>query len=328
MTTALLHPLVSIIIPVHNRADLLTETLDSLAAQKGRPLEVVLVDNASTDDALARCEAFKEQMDKPGFRVQVCTQPEPGANKARNTGFNASHGSYVLFFDSDDRLFPDTLSRLIEALGTVDAPDLLVFPYTIRTRNQRSLRRPHRFSAHPAAHLIDPVLVTHNMCLKRELVTAAGGWHPDLDRWQDFEFGFRILLNAGTVCWLKGRPFYAVRDHEASISSGRYTDDLPRLERSLRAVRASIESVEDAHLRASLLRACGYKWASLAGLVNNEGFPGEGARLLVAAYDCLPKTDTLQTKCRSTLTKSLFRFCAWYGGKGGRGCWRLADTLL
>lgn len=318
---------VSIIIPFHNRVDWLPETLEGLATLSGRPLEVVLVDNGSTDASLALCEAFKARLDRPDFKVLLCSEPQPGANKARNTGFHASNGAYVWFFDSDDKLYPDSLTRLLEAIRSSEAPDLLVFPYTIRDRMHQLHRRPHRFSAHPADHLIDPVLATHNMCLKRSLVEAIGGWHPELARWQDFEFGFRALLASETVTWLKGWPFYEVRDHASSISGRRFIDDLPLLEKSLMAIQRTIDTVDDPVLKDRLSRACGFKWASLAGLVRNEGHPKEALHLLEAAFGCLGPVEESAKKGRDYLAKKLYRFTAWYGGLGGRGSWRLGNLL-
>lgn len=328
MTIPAFHPLISIIIPVYNRETLLPDTLDSLAAQTGRPMEVVLVDNGSTDASGNLCEAFKTRMNKPDFQVQVLHEPQIGANKARNAGFQVSRGQYVWFFDSDDKLLHDSVARVIEALQRAESPELIAFPFGIRDRNDGLQRRPHRFSVNPAAHLIDPVLSTHNMCLKRELVESTGGWHPDLARWQDFEFGFRVLLKAKTACWLEGLPFYEVRDHAASISGKGFTEDLVHLENSLNCIKQRIDGVEDEGLKASLLRGYGYKWASLAGLVRREGHAEESQRLLQTAIDSLSTHFGHQTIKRSTLAKGLYRFCAWYVGAGGRGLWRLADKLL
>lgn len=328
MMTTPFHPTLSIIIPVHNRADLLTETLDSLAALTGRPLEVVLVDNDSTDGSLACCEAFKARMEGPDFMVRVCSEPRPGANFARNTGFQVSQGDYVWFFDSDDRLFPDSLTRLLVALRSSDNQDLLVVPYVIRDRMDRLHHRPHRFSADPTNHLIDPVVATHNMCLTRNLVAMAGGWNPELSRWQDFEFGFRVLLKASNIAWLEGLPFYEVRDHASSISNGRFIDDLPLLENSLQAIRSTLDNLEDKALKNRLLKALGFKWASLAGLVRKEGHKREAHPLMEAALDCLPSAADDLSRSQLVACKSLYRLTAWYGGLGGRGIWRLADALL
>lgn len=320
--------LLSIVVPVFNREALLSETLDSLATQTARPLEIVLVDNGSTDGSGTLCDAFQLRMQLPDVRVHVLHVPQIGANRARNLGFDVSTGAYVWFFDSDDCLHPDSVARVVRALHASDEPDVLVCPYRIKHRNGSLLRRPHRFSADPAAHLIDPVVATHNVCIRRKLVETIGGWNPDLARWQDFEFGFRVLLAAETVAWMDGPPLYLVRDHADAISGPSYAEDLDKLESSLTAVRRCIDTLGDGTEKDRLLRALGFRWACLAGMVCREGKFGASTRLLQRATVGISNHRRAFVGGGMLSIDRFYRFCAWYVGKGGRGCWRLADVFL
>lgn len=313
-------PLISVIVPVFNREKLLLATLDSLWFQTYRPFEVVLVDNGSSDGSLAFCEAFKQNNDSSLFSVKVLTCPKGGANAARNAGFEASTGDYVWFFDSDDCLFPTSLARMAANVLTNDAPDMLVFPFELVFPDGRRSRRPHRFSAHPAAQLIDTVAATHNMCIKRSLVVKAGCWDETLLRWQDLEFGFRLLLQADAVAWIDGKPFHEVRVHGSSISGPAFSADVEPLEATLTKIETVIKSVEDSKLRHHLQRALCFKGTVLAGNLWQEG-QREMSKVLY-------KKMLRQLPARSGFYACVLRFNYLYMKLKGRGFWRLADWLF
>ena len=312
-------PLISVIVPVFNREALLPATLDSLSSQSYRPFEVVLVDNGSSDGSLALCEAFKHNNDSSLFSVKLLTCPKGGANAARNAGFEASTGDYVWFFDSDDCLFPTSLARMAANMLDNDAPDMLVFPFELVFPDGHRSGRPHRFSAHPAAQLIDTVAATHNMCIKRSLVVTTGCWDEALLRWQDLEFGFRLLLQANTVAWIDGKPFHEVKVHSSSISGPAFAADVEPLEVTLTKIGTVIQSVEDSRFRNHLQRALCFKGTVLAGNIWQEGQRGISKILYKRMLRQLP--------ARSSLYACLLRVNYLYMKLKGRGFWRLADWL-
>lgn len=313
-------PLISVIVPVLNREAWLPATLESLSAQTYRPLEVVLVDNGSSDGSLDVCEAFRRTCGSSSFSVNVLSQPDGGANGARNAGFEASCGNYVLFFDSDDKLYPDSLSRMASNLKDSNAPDMLVFPFQLVFPDGRRKLRPHRFSADPAAQLIDMVAATHNMCLKRSLVEKAGRWDDTLSRWQDLEFGFRLLLQAGTVAWISGKPFHEVFVHASSISGSSFGIDAERLEQALDRIQTSIQSVDDASYKNHLQRALCFKRTVLAGNLWQEGEQDLSRQHFAHALNQLPGGEM-------TPYALVLRIDYLYMKLNGRGFWRLVDRL-
>lgn len=113
-----LNPLVSIIIPVCNRAGLIGETLDSVLAQTYQNWECIIVDDGSTDDTKSVVQKY---VDKDS-RFKLYDRPEshkPGGNGARNYGIKMSSGGYIMFLDSDDLLSTSCLSvRITSILGT------------------------------------------------------------------------------------------------------------------------------------------------------------------------------------------------------------------
>lgn len=98
-------PLVSAIVPVHNAARYLRETLDSLCNQTLREIEIICVENGSTDESAA---ILQEYAARDG-RFRIITLPPVGAGAARNKGIDEARGKYVSLHDADDLFEPDML---------------------------------------------------------------------------------------------------------------------------------------------------------------------------------------------------------------------------
>ena len=96
--------LVSIVIPVYNRAEMVKATLESVRRQTHRPLHLVLVDNNSSDDSLQVLQDFKEKNETPDFKIDVLEEKKQGASIARNTGATVARADWLMFFDSDDTM--------------------------------------------------------------------------------------------------------------------------------------------------------------------------------------------------------------------------------
>lgn len=101
--------LVSVIIPVYNVENYLRECVESVLTQTYENLEIILVDDGSTDSSGAICD---EYLDKD-MRVTVIHQKNGGLSAARNAGFESCEGDYVYFLDSDDYIAPDTVKKLL-----------------------------------------------------------------------------------------------------------------------------------------------------------------------------------------------------------------------
>ena len=105
--TAIEHsPLVSIIIPCWNAEDYVGEAIESALAQTYPNVEVIVIDDGSTDDSLAVIKSFDRW-------IRWITRPRLGGGAARNKGLELSNGSLIQFLDSDDILFPNKLARMV-----------------------------------------------------------------------------------------------------------------------------------------------------------------------------------------------------------------------
>ena len=111
-------PKVSIIVPVYNAEEYLTECISSVLAQGDAPWEAIFVDDGSTDSSAGILSAVSDP------RVRVVSRANAGPSAARIAGTQAAEGDYILFLDADDALVPGAVSTL---LGACDGADIVVF---------------------------------------------------------------------------------------------------------------------------------------------------------------------------------------------------------
>lgn len=109
--------MISIIVPIYNKEKYLNKCLDSIVNQTYKDLEIILVDDGSTDNSPAICDEYQ----KNDERIIVIHKPNGGLSSARNTGLNNAHGDYITFIDSDDYIELDTFEAVVKAINdTVD----------------------------------------------------------------------------------------------------------------------------------------------------------------------------------------------------------------
>ncbi|MEX2221177.1 MAG: glycosyltransferase family 2 protein [Candidatus Rokuibacteriota bacterium] len=101
-------PLVSVVVTFYNQAEFVASALDGVLAQTYHPVEVIAVDDGSTDDTLHACAAY-------GDRITVIHQDNAGPSRARNAGLQRAHGALVAFLDGDDLWAPEKLEVQVEA---------------------------------------------------------------------------------------------------------------------------------------------------------------------------------------------------------------------
>lgn len=144
MNPAITEPKVSVIVPVYNAGEPLNDSLESILAQTYTNLELILVDDGSTDESPASCDQFARTDD----RVIVVHQRNGGVSSARNTGIAQATGEYLTFVDADDFLHPDALATVMPRL-LQDQGDLACFGLTfVHHDGQRVVKRDVKSVAH------------------------------------------------------------------------------------------------------------------------------------------------------------------------------------
>ena len=182
------HPLVSVIIPTHDRLALLMEAIDSVRAQSYAPIELIVVDDGSTDGTARRLRA------EPGVRLLGMDHTGyPGA--VRNAGVAIATGDYLAFLDSDDLWMPDKLALQMELLR--ESPEVPIVHSrelwlrdgrTVSQAGQRHRRAGRLFADAVRKCVIGPSTVV----LHRVVLREVGGFREDLQIAEDYELWLRV----------------------------------------------------------------------------------------------------------------------------------------
>jgi len=193
MSGAVAPGLVSVITPCYNAEQFIGETIASVAAQRYQPVEHIVVDDASRDGSLRVIEAH-------GTQVRTIRQPEnAGGAAARNRGFAAASGEYLMFLDADDVIGPEVLDALVRTAR--DTPDAVAV-----CRWQRLVQRDGRWTSAPPETSLprpdaDPLLgwlegVWVPPCAvlwRRDVYERVGGWDETLTMNDDGDLMMRAL---------------------------------------------------------------------------------------------------------------------------------------
>ena len=131
-----MNPLISVIVPIYNTEKYLRECIESIQRQTYSNLEIILVDDESTDHCLAICDelALKDH------RIKVIHKENGGAADARNVGTLQANGEYIIYIDSDDWIHIDMFQILYEALRKTGAQAASCEYQTDKYRIQRIKR--------------------------------------------------------------------------------------------------------------------------------------------------------------------------------------------
>jgi glycosyltransferase involved in cell wall biosynthesis len=187
-------PLVSVVLPTHDRPALLREAVESVAAQTYPNIELIVVDDASPTPAAETIDAASLGS---AITLRVLRREENrGANAARNRGIGAANGEYIAFLDDDDRWEPEKLERQVEAFeqGGTDVGVVCVGQRFVDTDGRLTQHRLPTATGDVAEDLLrGAVLGPFSTIMVRAAVLEAVG--PPDDRfpaWQDREWHVRL----------------------------------------------------------------------------------------------------------------------------------------
>lgn len=241
-------PLISVIIPVYNQEAFLPTCLDSVLAQTYRNLEVIVINDCSTDGSLDVLKSYAEK----DARIVLIDSPEnQGTCVSRNKGLDAAKGSYIGFVDDDDTIDPYMYEALLSAILKTGAPVAAcgcigVYPdgrtaFTCGTKPCVEV-----LDQREAMHALhDEATARHiNTTQWNKLYTRAAigsiRVDPDCGGSEDYWFIHEVLLNVDRIVRIPG-TYYIVHLSEGSISRSALS---PRSIQALEAHRRVIESLK------------------------------------------------------------------------------------
>ena len=309
--------LISVIIPIYNRAHTLERLFSSLRAITYRPIEIILVDNDSKDLSLKLCQQFRAEMLKKGeINVILAREETRGACACRNTGIHLSNGEFLYFFDSDDEISPVFFAEIAPYLGSYD---MVCAPTTMVFEDGRKKIRNCIPTSYPYDHIISASLSTQTMVIRKQLLLEVGEWDANLARWNDWELGARLLCAQPKVKWLTEKPYHLIYQHAKSISGKPINEDYDNLVKSIRKVEQNIkDSSLKEEIKIKSLNSLSSKALLLSADLYKKGFSHKAKELNRYATE-LSKTRTF--KWLSPLI-----YC--YSKHNLRGAWRLYRKIM
>lgn len=291
--------LISVVIPTHNRSERLRQAIESVRTQGWKDLEIIVVDDASTDGT----PALMEDLSKLEPRIRYIRNTVAlGGGGARNAGIAAARGEYVAFLDDDDLWLPEKLERQYEMLKAHSATAAVSCNFILSAPGRPDVIRTLSAPADLQALLRKNLLGGASVCLTtRAKLREIGGFDPALRSCQDWDLWLKLFARGSTpIC---GQPLVRYITHD----DGRITGNHDSEYRGRRKIHLRYKPLMDAYTRRySLCELFFFRrvlfcrgGARLRGLlslivaaqgVNKIRFPNRLARIL------------MQTKLRQTVT--------------------------
>jgi len=237
---------VSLVIATFNHGRFLPDALDSAIAQTLRGIEIIVVDDGSTDDTPAVLARYSG-------RIRVVRQPNRGLAAARNAGLAAAHGSYVSFLDADDVMMP---TKLAEQVAVLDRAPSVGWTYcdvlieTVATGAETRASERFGYGARMLEGWLFPELIRGNFIpaiaplVRRTALDAVGGFDDRLTALEDWDLWLRLSL----IAEARYSPAVLVRYrvHQGGMSEDRARMDRNRfyvLDKLCRARPAAVEGL-------------------------------------------------------------------------------------
>lgn len=218
------NPLVSIVIPVYNKVAFIRETLDAALEQTYQEIEIVLVDDGSTDGSF---DILEEYYGRNPDKIVLVYQENQGVSPATNKGIEVSKGEYIQFLDADDFISPDKIEKQVNLLRdkgnlAMASCEWVTFLYNPKNYQQWGLNI-YKDYVNPVEMLLDLYNLGEMMqpgvyLCSKELIVKAGPWNEELTINQDGEFFMRVLLQADQVLFEPEVKVYYRKPGETNVS--------------------------------------------------------------------------------------------------------------
>jgi glycosyltransferase involved in cell wall biosynthesis len=209
-------PHVTIVIPAYNAEQWLSAALGSALAQTYADIEVVVVDDGSTDGSARVVESFADP------RVRLIRQENRGLSAARNTGIRQARGSLVAFLDADDLFDPNKIEKQVRPLE--NEPELGVVSCGFRVIDEvgsvLGMEMPWRDSPIvelPSLLFSCPLLPSTLLC-RRDWLVRVGMFNESQRCYEDWEFAIRLALAGCRFGWVR-EPLISYRRHASNLST-------------------------------------------------------------------------------------------------------------
>ena len=181
--------LISVIVPCYNQGMYLKETIQSALTSTYRPLEILLINDGSTDNSLALAQELEAQHPE----VRVLDQANGGVTKARNAGIAAAKGEYILPVDGDDLIAATYIEQGLAILSS--RPEVKVV-YCQAEKFTETTRKPWKLKPFSLQQLAKDNMIFVSALFRKTDALAVGGFSEDMQLGrEDWEFWIKLLKN-------------------------------------------------------------------------------------------------------------------------------------
>ncbi len=256
--------MISVIIPLYNKAAFITETIRSVLQQTYSDFELIVVNDGSTDDSKTVVSSITDD------RLKLISIPNSGVSIARNTGIENAKFPWVAFLDGDDWWDPDFLKEIFEA--TTQFPKHRIFT-TGRNRVFQDTIEPYVNDHLPPSgetaplsyyEVIDrhlPIINSSDVVIQKSLLDEVGLFHPGMKMHEDHDLWLRLCLHEKVVYIHKNLSFYrkvASNTASAQVFNAsdflRYMEILSLVREELLEHRAEFQAYADRFLTQCYLK--------------------------------------------------------------------------
>lgn len=298
----------SLIVPYYNRQENFGKMLGSLQAMREMPEEIILVNNLADDAMLRQVQCFRQDMiGRCEVKLETCSHR--GACAARNKGLAAASCDYVYFFDSDDEMSPDFIERVHADIRNGEA-ELFVYVTRIIGADGGMHIRNYGCSPRPSYQILSSFLTTQSMVINKNFLLFAGGWNEDVDYWNDWELGIRLLLHHPKIKYFADKSFHKIYAHANSITGSSFSERFEAICHVFNIVSDEIDEDRD-------VDALYYRKAIIAGKIKHEGMADLAKQLF--------NVSLLQKQ--RIFCKYMSMFLYHYAAIGIPGAWKLATKF-
>ncbi len=253
----MIKPLVSILIPVYNSEKYVSETIKSALNQTYKNIEIIIVDDGSTDRSWELIEGYKKRYP---HRIKAFKQENKGACAARNKAFSESRGDYIQWLDSDDILEFNKIEKQLSSINFVKKPDVLLSCSFARfySNKNKSKFTPNSLWKDLIPYTwiriyledIRGTILQHCWLVPRQICVKAGPWREDILVNQDGEYFSRVVLNSSVVKFVPEAICYYRTGNLGSVSNNRSLKKLVSLiDANISIVNNALEKFNDAEIR-------------------------------------------------------------------------------
>lgn len=214
-------PLISIIVPVYNSAEYIGQCIESLSTQTYNNLEIIIVNDGSTDSSLTICQ-YHQSLDN---RIIIIDQENQGVSQARNKGITEARGDYIGFVDSDDFIDIRMYKEMLNKIQLEDTQCAALINFTVRPRDNK---KTDSYAPIESATAIEELFLLRFPTsmwayLYEANIIKSITLSKDIHFFEDFEFNYKVLRKCKYVS-ICNEVFYQYRKNLLSVNHQEIND--------------------------------------------------------------------------------------------------------